>query len=441
MSPISGQRIWSEDVREKIRNPPILFEKLDPSTGRVIALVPEATLEDINRTASRARTGLLSWNQISIEDRSHMISRFANQLVENASSLTSLLTAEQGKPLRDARDEVESSIAVLERAASFVGSYHNSKIISETNSHRIEVRYNPVGVVAAILPWNYPLFLAADKIARSLAFGNVVIIKPSPYTPLTSLRLGELANDVFPQGVVQILTGSDSIVDLRNHLIDYVNEHEINVGEQLVRHPLVDKINFVGSTKTGKRIMSLSSETVKRLTLEMGGNDAAIVLDDVDIEATAEQVLQAALTNNGQICVAIKRVYVQHSIFDRFVNAIVLLANQRAEEVGDGRSKGVTLGPMNNKMQFEKVIDLIEEAKSRGGIIRCGGRVMYELKNPKSGHCWFIAPTIITDMSEDARIVQEEQFGPVLPLIPFTTIEEAISKANSTAFGLGATIW
>ena len=280
-----------------------------------------------------------------------------------------------------------------------------------------------------------------DKIARSLAFGNVVIIKPSPYTPLTSLRLGELANDVFPQGVVQILTGSDSIVDLRNHLIDYVNEHEINVGEQLVRHPLVDKINFVGSTKTGKRIMSLSSETVKRLTLEMGGNDAAIVLDDVDIEATAEQVLQAALTNNGQICVAIKRVYVQHTIFDRFVNAIVLLANQRAKEVGDGRSKGVTLGPMNNKMQFEKVIDLIEEAKSRGGIIRCGGRVMYELKNPKSGHCWFIAPTIITGMSEDARIVQEEQFGPVLPLIPFTTIEEAISKANSTAFGLGATIW
>jgi len=394
----------------------------NPATGRAIAHAPEVTRSQVDYAVHSANHALAGWAATATGDRARLFLQAARLLEENECSLAELLTSEQGKPMADSIEEVRAAVECFNRAATVEVT---PKVLSESASHVIQVRYLPVGVVAAILPWNFPLFLAADKIARSLAFGNTVVVKPSPFTPLTSLRIGALLCELFPPGVVNVITGTD------------LSEIE-NPGHWLVCHSAVRKICFVGGTLTGKHLLACSVHEMKRTSLEMGGNDPAIVLEDAIIADAAKGILSAALANNGQICVAVKRVYVARTIFDQFVEAFVNLAKKRSLEVGDGAQPGVSLGPVNNRKQWAKLQDFLEEAVVQGGRVLCGGGPPEHIK---SGGDLFLAPTVVVGMSETCRLVAEEQFGPIIPIIPYDMVSEAVHKANSTIYGLGASVW
>jgi acyl-CoA reductase-like NAD-dependent aldehyde dehydrogenase len=287
------------------------------------------------------------------------------------------------------------------------------KVLKESADSRVVQQRTPLGVVAAITPWNFPLILLMTKLAPALLAGNTVIAKPAPTTPLTTLRLGELCAAIFPAGVVNVIADMNDL------------------GSALTSHPDVAKVAFTGSTATGKKVMASVASTVKRLTLELGGNDAAIVLDDVDVRAVAPKIFQAAMMNSGQVCLAAKRVYVPDSLYDAFCAELGKLAE--AAVVGNGLEAATQFGPLQNKAQYQKVQGYLEEARQRGRIVAGG--------TPVSGPGYFVRPTIVRDIPDDARLVQEEQFGPILPVLRYTTLDEAIARANGTDYGLGATVW
>jgi len=269
-------------------------------------------------------------------------------------------------------------------------------------------------VVGGITPWNFPPLMGAWKMAEALMTGNTMVLKPSPYTPLSTLMLGELLQDAFPPGVFNVVSGGDE------------------VGKWMTEHKDIAKISFTGSTRTGKAIQASTASTLKRLTLELGGNDAGIVLADADVKSIAPKLFQAAMGNSGQICVALKRLYVHESKHDELVGELATLAN--ASKVGDGFEKGTQFGPINNKMQFDRVKELVEDAKRAGAIVHAGGQ-------PLDREGYFFPPTILGGVAEGTRIVDEEQFGPVLPVIPFSDPADAVARANATEYGLGASIW
>ena len=259
-----------------------------------------------------------------------------------------------------------------------------------------------------------PIVLAVPKITQALYVGDTIVVKPSPYTPLTTLRLGELAQRVLPPGVLNVVAGGNDL------------------GQWITEHPGIDKISFTGSVATGKRVLASAAGTLKRVTLELGGNDAAIVLDDVKPAEVAPRIFQAAFVNSGQVCMAIKRLYVHDSIYDAMCDELVALA--RKARVGDGFDPDVTMGPVQNKMQYERVLGILEDTRRSGARILTGG-------NPLPGDGYFIEPTIVADIAEGTRLVDEEPFGPVLPVIRYTDIDDAIRRANDTRFGLGGSIW
>ena len=286
-------------------------------------------------------------------------------------------------------------------------------LIEDEDKH-IELRYRPLGVVGIITPWNAPISLALGPLVSALYTGNTVVLKPSPYTPLTTLKLGELMNEVFPAGVVNVLAGGDEL------------------GQWMTEHAGIDKISFTGSVATGKKVLASAAGTLKRVTLELGGNDPAIILDDVDPKAIAKKLFFAAFVNSGQVCMAIKRIYAHEKIYDALCEALVAEAKQT--KVGDGLDPATVLGPIQNKMQYDKVVDIIEHTLASGAKVLTGGEV------PK-GPGYFLPPTLVTDVAEDSRLVREEQFGPIVPILKYSDLEDAIRRANDTRYGLSGSVW
>ena len=397
---IDGQAVPAEQT----------FGVINPATGEVFAQAPECTREQLDAALESAHKAQLSW-KTDAAARTEALLAAADAVDAAARELGPLLTAEQGKPVAQAVGEAKGVALWLRHFAKLDLP---REVIQDDERVFAEVVRRPIGVVAAITPWNFPLSMAAWKFAPALRAGNTVVVKPSPYTPLATLRLGEVLRDALPPGVLNIVSGSDEL------------------GGWMTAHPLVRKISFTGSVATGKKVAAAAAPDLKRVTLELGGNDPAIVLDDVDTEKVAEKLFWSAFRNSGQVCIAVKRVYVPERLHDDLVDA--LAAKARAAKVDDGMAEGTDLGPINNKPQFERVSELVSDALSNGATAVTGG-------GPLDRPGYFFAPTVLTGVSDGTRIVDEEQFGPALPVIPYRDVDDALARANATQFGLGGSVW
>ena len=397
---IGGELVSSADVMDVV----------NPATGAVFASCPRADEADLDRAVAAAKTAFPSWAARSFAERRTKLEAVATALELRTHDVARLLTQEQGKPLARAVDEVKGVVRVL-RAVSAMET--SDRTIRKNAKELIVEQREALGVVAAITPWNFPLMMLAMKIAPALIVGNTVVAKPAATTPLSVLLFAEIAGPLLPPGVLNIITDANDL------------------GDALTSHPDVAKVSFTGSTATGKKVMRSAAESLKRLTLELGGNDAAIVLDDADIPIVAPKIFKAAMHNSGQVCIAAKRIYVHSSRHDELCDALARLANEAV--VGDGLEQGSTMGPVQNKQQFEKIKALLAETRTEGRVI-AGGQAL-----DQDG--FFIAPTIVRDLPDSARLVREEQFGPVLPVLSYDEVEDAILRANATSYGLGASVW
>jgi acyl-CoA reductase-like NAD-dependent aldehyde dehydrogenase len=386
------------------------IDVINPANETVVARCPVASEAQLDQAVSAAQEAFKSWGKTSYEYRGDLLKKLSAAVADNAEDFATLLTLEQGKPLAQARDEVAF-------AQMFVNHFADARMpmemLLDDDQQRVEIIRKPLGVVAGICPWNFPLLISLYKIAPALIAGNTMIIKPAPTTPLTSLKLGELIKDIFPAGVINIITDNN------------------NLGQAITAHPGINKISFTGSTPTGKKIMASAAGTLKRLTLELGGNDAAIVLDDVDPKKVAAGLFGAAFLNSGQVCIALKRLYVADSVYDAVCDEIAALANQAV--VGDGMVEGSQFGPVQNRMQYEKVCHYVADAKAHGRII-AGGEI-------SSDPGFFVPLTVVRDIEDGTAVVDEEPFGPVLPIVRYTDLDSAIEKANALAYGLGGSVW
>ena len=387
------------------------FDVVNPATEAVIARAPDATREQLDAAIAAARTAFPGWAATPIAERRVLLDKLGDAVLANIDGFKRLLTAEQGKPHADAEMEVGGAGMWLKGAAAL----DLPVTVNEDSAERYsETRHVPIGVVGAIAPWNFPMILAMFKVGPALLAGNTMVLKPSPFTPLTTLKFGELVAGILPPGVLNVVTGGDRL------------------GPWMTEHPGIDKVSFTGSTATGRRVMQSASVTLKRVTLELGGNDPAIVMPDVDVEKVAEELFWAAFRNNGQICIATKRMYVHQDVYEPLKAAIVAYA--RTVKIGDGAEQGTQIGPINNKPQYDRVLELIQDARDKGYNFLIGGEA-----DDVPGY--FIPVTIIDNPPEDSRIVQEEQFGPVLPLLKFDDVDEVVARANATDYGLGGSVW
>ena len=388
------------------------MDVLNPATEEVIGKVPACGKDELDRAVAAAREAFKSWRKTSAEERQQAAQGIAAAIKENADELFRLLTAEQGKPHAQAQQEIYGAAGL----AAAQSTLTLDDVINQDDDERLSrTRRVPVGVVGGIVPWNFPIMMAIQKIVPALVAGCTIVLKPSPFTPLTTLRIAELIKDVVPAGTVNIITGPDEL------------------GPMITEHPGIDKITFTGSTATGKKIMEGASRDLKRITLELGGNDASIVLPDADVEKVAEQLFWSSFSNAGQVCIAAKRIYIHEDIYDDLSRAIAEYA--KGVIVGDGSQQGTGVGPIQNKKQFERVCELIQDAKDNGYQFLTGG------DTDPSGTGYYVPITILDNPPEDARIVAEEQFGPVMPLMKFSTIEEAIERANNSEYGLAGAVW
>ncbi len=382
---------------------------LNPATEETLAVCARASSEQLDAAVAAAKSAFPAWAATPIQERQRVLRAIADRMEENKDELARLLTQEQGKPLKAANNEVAGAI---DKFRHFAACDLPVEIRSDTPERRIEIHRKPLGVVAAIIPWNFPLFLLAFKVPPALLAGNTLVVKPAATTPLTTLRFGALIADLVPPGVINIIADANDL------------------GGALSAHPDVCKVSFTGSTATGRKVAEAAVADLKRISLELGGNDAGIVLDDVDPKAVGKKLFDAAFTNAGQVCIAMKRLYVHESIYDEVIDELVRHAE--ATIVGDGLEQGTQMGPLQNKKQYDRVNELIEEARSIATVI--GGE-----RPDHPGY--FIRPAIVRDIPEGARLIEEEQFGPVLPVMKYSSEEEAIARANNTLYGLGASIW
>ena len=391
---------------------PQTMDVVNPANEDVIGTVPACGEAELDRAVAAARRAFASWRKTPVEERREAIQGIAAAIKDNADELYRLLTSEQGKPHHQAQQEIYGAAGL----AAAQSTLNLDDVINQDDKTRLSrTRRVPVGVVGGIVPWNFPVMMAIQKIVPAILSGCTIVLKPSPFTPLTTLRIAELIKDVVPAGVVNVITGEDSL------------------GPLITGHPDIDKITFTGSTATGKKIMEGASKDLKRITLELGGNDASIVLPDADVEKVAEQLFWSSFSNAGQICVAAKRIYIHEDIYDDLSKAIAEYA--KGVTVGDGSQQGTGVGPIQNRKQFERVCELIQDAKDSGYTFLVGGDV------DPSGSGYFVPITILDNPPEDARIVAEEQFGPVMPLMKFSTEEEAIARANASEYGLAGAVW
>ncbi len=402
---IDGQGVSTEDT----------FPVLNPATEQVIAQCPKANEEHVNAAVAAARKAFPAWSATSDSERSRVIHAIADALEAHSDELMKLLTLEQGKPAAGFANlgggfEMGGTVAWCHATADLELPVD---VIQDNDVARIEVHRKPLGVVGSITPWNFPLLIAIWHTMPALRSGNTVVIKPSEFTPLTTLRAAEIINELLPPGVFNIITGDGSL------------------GAAISAHPDINKMVFTGSTPTGKKIMQSAAGNLKRVTLELGGNDAAIVLPDTDVEAMAPKIFATAMMNNGQTCAALKRLYVHEDIYDEMCEALTAIAN--SVTTGDG-SGDVDFGPIQNKAQFDKVCQMAEEAKASGARFLTGGEV-------SDGPGYFYPVTIVADIADDTRLVSEEPFGPILPILKFSDVEDALRRANDSNNGLGGSVW
>ena len=386
------------------------LDVVNPATGKVLVSCARADKAQLDAAVAAAKNAFASWSVTPIESRRQMLIKIADALEARSAEFAKLLTQEQGKPLAHAAGEIGGAIAMIR---AFAAMDLPVTVLRDNDRERIVQQHAPLGVVAAITPWNFPMILLMIKVAPALLAGNTVVAKPAPTTPLTTLLFGEMSADILPPGVLNVIVDQNDL------------------GGHLTQHPDIAKVAFTGSTATGKKVMASVAATIKRLTLELGGNDAAIVLDDVNVKDVAAKIFQGAMANSGQVCLAIKRVYVPDSLYEAMCEELANLA--KAVVVGDGMDAATQMGPLQNKVQFEKVKEFLEDARTNGKII-AGGNAL-----DRAGY--FIAPTIVRDIADSARLVREEQFGPVLPVLKYSNLDDAIARANGTEYGLGGTVW
>lgn len=389
-------------------------EILDAATREVIGRVPVQTAEELDAAVARAKAAQPAWEALGHEQRSELLLKAADAIDANAEQLARLLSREQGKPLNgpNARFEVGACSAWLRANATTV---LEPQVLVDDETLHAELVYKAAGVVGAISPWNWPMMISIWQIGPSLRMGNTVVIKPSSNTPLSVLALVSVINDVLPPDVLIAVAGPGAI------------------GGRLAAHPDVAKVMFTGSTEVGRQIIESSAGNLARLTLELGGNDAGIVLPGTDAKAIAQDLFWGAFINTGQTCAALKRLYVHDSVYEDVVAALAEVAAQTP--MGPGLDENNVLGPVQNQSQFDIVKDLVEDAKARGGRIVTGGEPAPEL-----GELFYRA-TIVADVTDGIAIVDEEQFGPVLPVIRYTDVDDAFARANAAEVGLGASVW
>ncbi|MBR9910084.1 MAG: aldehyde dehydrogenase family protein [Gammaproteobacteria bacterium] len=392
------------------------LEVINPATGTAFASVARSSEKQVNEAVAAARVAFKPWSQQSSAARKQLCQQLAQAMEDNMAELMQLVTLESGKPLQGLNGigsgmEVGGAIAWTRYTAELELPVD---VVQDDDKTRIEVHRKPLGVVASITPWNWPLMIAIWHVIPALRVGNTVVIKPSEFTPVATTRLVQLANEILPAGVLNIVNG------------------EGDVGAALTSHPDVNKIVFTGSTATGKRIMATASASLKRVTLELGGNDAGIVLPDANISAIVPKLFAACFHNNGQTCAALKRLYVHESQYEDVCQQLAQLA--KTVKVGSGLEDGVELGPIQNAKQLAVVQELADSARSDGGRFLAGGE-------PLAGGGYFFAPTIVADLSDGSRLVDEEPFGPILPVIKYSDVDEVIARANQNDRGLGGSIW
>jgi acyl-CoA reductase-like NAD-dependent aldehyde dehydrogenase len=386
------------------------LDVINPATGKLLEMCSRADEAQLNQAVAAAKAAFPAWSTLSFARRRVKLEAVAGAVAERTDEFARLLTQEQGKPLPQATGEIGRAVNTLR---AFAAMETRPRTIRESKSERIIEQRTPLGVVAAIMPWNFPIMMMVMKVGPGLITGNTIVAKPAPTTPLTTLLFGEVAAPILPPGVLNIIVDANDL------------------GALLTRHPDVAKISFTGSTATGKKVMESASGTLKRLTLELGGNDAAIVLDDVDVKAIAPKIFEAAMANAGQICLATKRVYAHSSVYDALCDELARLAGEAV--VDDGLKQGATIGPIQNKQQFEKLKGFLDDAKANGTVIAGGA--------PLERDGYFIPPTIVRDIPDTARLVREEQFGPVLPVLSYDNLDDAVARTNDTEYGLAGTVW
>ena len=386
------------------------LDVVNPATEEIFATVARASEQQADQAIDAAATAFPLWAETPMAERQAKVSALADAIAANADALARTLTQEQGKPLAEAMGEVAWTEGYLRHYATLEIA---ERTIQDDAAGLVQVRRKPLGVVAGIVAWNFPLLVACWKIGPAVIAGNTIVLKPAPTTPVTTLMLGALCQKIFPAGVVNIIVDANDL------------------GGYLTADPRIAKVGFTGSTPTGKKIMASAAGTLKRLTLELGGNDPGIVLDDVDVRATAQGIFNAAFMNCGQVCLAIKRAYVHDSIYDAMCDELARLAE--AAVVDDGLAQGAQIGPIQNKAQYEKVKAFLERARADGTII-AGGEII-----DRAGY--FMRPTIVRDVTDGDQIVDEEQFGPILPVIRFSDVDDVVARANASPYGLGASVW
>ncbi|KAH6665009.1 Aldehyde/histidinol dehydrogenase [Halenospora varia] len=388
---------FSNIINGEKRNTKSTIHGVNPATLEALYPVPVSTEEDIDAAIAAARAAFKTWKKTTVEARKQRLRAFAEGLLLHRIEFAHLLTKEQGKPLAIAEVEVDNAARWLTGTTELDIPIET---VVDTPKSLIRTKYVPLGIVVGIVPWNFPLMLLTGKVGPAILTGNCIIIKPSPFTPYCGLKAIELAQRYFPPGVVQVLSGDDSL------------------GPKLSARSDIDKISFTGSTATGKRVMESASKHLTRVTLELGGNDPAIICSDVDVKAVAEKIAGLAFLNSGQVCIAVKRIYVHEDIYEEFREAMVKTVESYG--VGNGLEKNTFLGP---------IFDGKSKLFARGDILRT-----------KDGG-FFVQPTIVDNPNDDSKIVKEEPFGPIVPLLRWSDEEEVIARANDSDAGLGASVW
>ena len=387
------------------------LDVINPATEKTIASVPIATRDVLNEAVEHAHTAFKSWSKTTWEERAKMVQAVGEEYKIMTDDLVALLVLEQGKATAFANGEVSMVSEWFEKVPKME---IKDNVVFENEKERAIEQYVPLGVTAGIVPWNFPVLLMIWKIIPAVLTGNVIIIKPSPFTPLCDVRAVELFNRHLPPGVVQIVLGDDEL------------------GPWITEHPKIRKISFTGSTATGRLVAKSCAATLKRYTLELGGNDACIVLPDVDVDSVAPGILLTAFFNSGQVCHAAKRIYVHEDVFDKLSQALVKAAKEAG--VGPGQDEGVSFGPLNNRMVYEKVSGFFADSQKNNHDFLIGGKI-------PEGPGFFAPLTLVNNPPEDSRLVREEPFGPIVPLLKWNDDADVIARVNDSDWGLGATIF
>ena len=395
----------------------VMFDVIEPATGERLASVPEAEAHDVDRAVNAAdrafRTG--EWPKINTRDRGRMMFRLSALIRDNAEELAQLESRNVGKPIRDSRDEVGLAANCFEYYAGATNKIAGQTIPGAAPGVLMTLR-EPLGVCGVIVPWNFPIAITSWKVAPALAMGNTVVLKPAEQTPLTALRLAELAREAgFPEGVFTVLTGAGSVA-----------------GEALVRHPLVRKVGFTGSTEIGSRVMRIAADGIKRVTLELGGKSANIIFEDCHFDRAVASAVSSSLGNAGQDCCARSRVLVQKSIYERFSKAVV--DSFERVKVGDPLADDSEMGPLITAEHRQRVMGYVQIGRDEGATLATGG-------NAPDGPGCYLQPAVFLDARPDMKIAREEIFGPVIAVMPFDDEATAIAMANDSHYGLSGSIW